>query len=57
MMVEWLGEAEIARHIENAVAAVVAEGAVRTYDLGGTASTTDVARSVAESLRFAHAMR
>jgi 3-isopropylmalate dehydrogenase len=57
MMVEWLGEREIARNIEAAVADVVARGAVRTYDLGGSASTMDVARSVAESLRFAHATR
>jgi len=57
MMVEWLGEREIARNIEAAVADVVAQGAVRTYDLGGSASTMDVARSVAESLRFAHATR
>jgi len=57
MMVEWLGEREIARNIEGAVADVVERGAVRTYDLGGSASTMDVARSVAESLRFAHAMR
>ena len=57
MMVEWLGEREIARNIEKAVAGVVERGAVRTYDLGGSASTMDVAQSVAESLRFAHAMR
>ena len=57
MMVEWLGELEIARNIERAVADVVERGAVRTYDLGGSASTTDVAQGVAESVRFAHAMR
>ena len=57
MMVEWLGEREIARNIEKAVAGVVERGAVRTYDLGGSASTMDVAQSVAESARFAHAMR
>jgi len=57
MMVEWLGEREIARNIEKAVADVVERGAVRTYDLGGSASTKDVAQSVAESLRFAHAVR
>ena len=57
MMVEWLGERDIARNIERAVAHVVERGAVRTYDLGGSASTMDVAQSVAESLRFAHATR
>ncbi|MDE3165314.1 MAG: isocitrate/isopropylmalate dehydrogenase family protein, partial [Acidobacteriota bacterium] len=43
MMTEWLGEREIARSIEEAVARVVEQGAVRTYDLGGNASTMDVA--------------
>jgi 3-isopropylmalate dehydrogenase len=57
MMVAWLGERDIASNIERAVARVVERGTVRTYDLGGSASTTDVARSVAESLRFVHAMR
>jgi len=57
MMVEWLGEREIAENIEKAVADVVQRSAVRTYDLGGNASTMDVARSVAESVRLAHATR
>jgi 3-isopropylmalate dehydrogenase len=57
MMVEWLGEREIASTIERAVAGVVERGAVRTYDLGGSASTMEVARSVAESVRCAHVMR
>ena len=55
MMAEWLGEREIARNIERAAADVVERGAVRTYDLGGSASTMVVAQSVAECLRFAHA--
>ena len=57
MMLEWLGELELARRIEVAVADVVEHGAVRTYDLGGNASTRDVALAVAESVRFAHAIR
>jgi 3-isopropylmalate dehydrogenase len=57
MMVEWLGEREIAGNIDRAVADVVQRGAVRTYDLGGNASTMDVARSVAEAVRLAHARR
>jgi len=57
MMVEWLGESEIARSIERAVAEVVERGAVRTYDLGGSASTMDVAHSVAECVYAAHFVR
>ena len=46
MMLEWLGEKDKAAEIEAAVAAVVAEGAVRTYDLGGSATTAEMAQAV-----------
>ena len=51
MMLEWLGETAKAREIEDAVSHVVADGKVRTYDMGGTASTPDMARAVAGALR------
>jgi 3-isopropylmalate dehydrogenase len=50
MMVDHLGEKELARSIEGAVAAVIAEGKVRTYDMGGDASTMDMAKAVAAKL-------
>lgn len=50
MMLDWLGEKEKASRLERAVAEVIREGKVRTYDLGGTSSTMDVARAVAERL-------
>jgi isocitrate/isopropylmalate dehydrogenase len=56
MMVEWLGEAHMAREIELAVAHVIEQGRVRTYDMGGAAGTTDVAHAVAEALSCAHAV-
>ncbi|HYW41224.1 MAG TPA: isocitrate/isopropylmalate dehydrogenase family protein [Bryobacteraceae bacterium] len=56
MMVEWLGEPEIARNIECAVAEVIARGTPRTYDMGGSAGTMEMARGVAEALREAPAM-
>ena len=56
MMVEWLGETEIARNIENAIAGLIECGKVRTYDMGGSAGTMDIARGVAESLRLAPAI-
>lgn len=55
LMLEWLGEGEIARHIETAVADVIEAAAVRTYDLGGTSRTTDIAQAIAASLCPAHA--
>lgn len=47
MMLEWLGEDEKAEVLENAIAAVIAEGNVRTYDMGGTSSTMEMAEAVA----------
>lgn len=51
MMLEWLGEKERAAQIEQAVAEVVALGEVRTYDMGGSASTPDMAQAVVHALR------
>jgi hypothetical protein len=41
MMVHWLGETAMAQKLEGAVAAVIAEGKVRTYT-GGSSSTLDM---------------
>jgi len=50
MMLDWLGEAEMAVRLETAVAAVIAEGAVRTYDMGGGNTTMEMAEAVAANL-------
>jgi 3-isopropylmalate dehydrogenase len=50
LMLEWLGEADKAAALEGAVAAVIADGKVRTYDMGGSSGTLDLARAVAERL-------
>jgi isocitrate/isopropylmalate dehydrogenase len=50
MMFDWLGEEEKSARLEKAVAEVIKEGKVRTYDLGGTSSTLDIAQAVAEKL-------
>ncbi len=47
MMLEYLGEKDKAAALENAVAAVIAEGRVRTYDMGGASSTLEMAEAVA----------
>ncbi len=47
MMLDWLGESEKAAAIETAVADVVREGKVRTYDMGGTNTTLELAEAVA----------
>jgi isocitrate/isopropylmalate dehydrogenase len=46
MMLEWLGEKDKAAEIEAAVALVVREGVTRTYDLGGRATTEQMAEAV-----------
>jgi tartrate dehydrogenase/decarboxylase/D-malate dehydrogenase len=46
MMLEHLEQAQAARSVEGAVAAVLAEGKVRTPDLGGGSSTLEVAEAV-----------
>jgi len=50
MMLEWLGESEKARRLEAAIAAVIKEGKVRTYDLGGNSTSLDIGRAVADKL-------
>ena len=50
MMLDWLGETDKATCIEGAVAAVIKEGNVRTYDMGGINSTFDMANAIAAKL-------
>jgi isocitrate dehydrogenase (NAD+) len=50
MMLDWLGETDKGAALEAAVAAVIAEGKVRTYDMGGTSTTLDMGRAIAGAL-------
>ncbi len=50
MMLDWLGETEMGDRVEKATAAVIAEGKVRTYDMGGSATTLDMGRAIADKL-------
>ena len=50
MMLDWLGESKKAIALEAAVAQVIQEGKVRTYDMGGTSTTMQMAQAVAEKL-------
>jgi isocitrate/isopropylmalate dehydrogenase len=50
MMLDWLGEKDKARALEEAVAEVIKEGKVRTYDMKGSSTTLDVGRAVAAKL-------
>jgi isocitrate/isopropylmalate dehydrogenase len=48
MMLEWLDETDKAERLERAVAEVIREGRVRTYDMGGTHGTMQMAEAIAE---------
>jgi len=50
MMLDWLGETAKGKALEDATAAVIAEGRVRTYDMGGSNKTLEVAQAIAEKL-------
>jgi len=47
LMLDWLGEKKHALSLDNAIACVIKEGNVTTYDLGGTSTTLQMAEEVA----------
>ena len=51
MMLDYLSEKVAAAKIENAVISVLAEGKVRTADLGGSASTDEMADAIAAKIK------
>lgn len=50
LMLDWLGEDEKAKALENAVAKVIQDGKVRTYDMGGTNSTLEMAKAIRDAI-------
>jgi len=50
MMLEFLGEVEASRRLEESVVAVLSDGIPLTADLGGSAKTHEVGNAVAERL-------
>jgi tartrate dehydrogenase/decarboxylase/D-malate dehydrogenase len=50
LMLEHLGEADASRELVTALERVLAEGRVRTPDLGGAATTADMTRAVVDAL-------
>ena len=50
MMLDWLDETDMAERLEAAIAAVIKEGKVRTYDMGGKNTTLEIAHAVAVRL-------
>ncbi len=50
LMLDWLGETGMAGRLENAIATVIKEGKVKTYDMGGSNTSLEVAEAVAKKL-------
>jgi len=50
MMLDYLGETAAGFRLEKAVKDVLAEGEIRTYDLGGNSSTTEVADAISDKI-------
>jgi isocitrate/isopropylmalate dehydrogenase len=50
MMLDWLGEKEKGAKLEQAVAQVIKEGKVKTYDMGGSNKTLEIAEAIAAKL-------
>ena len=53
MMLDYLGETEMADKIETAVADTIAEGRLQTYDMGGSTTTTEMAAAIARAAKEA----
>jgi len=51
LMLRYLGEGENADRLENGVAQVIAKGETVTYDLGGTATTSEMAKAIIKNLK------
>ncbi len=50
LMLDYLGETNRADMLDNAIAQVLQQGNVRTYDMGGSAGTLDIANAVADKI-------
>jgi isopropylmalate/isohomocitrate dehydrogenase-like protein len=51
MMLDYLGEKEAATKIEKAVLSVLKEGKVRTADLGGSSTTSEMSHAIASKIK------
>ncbi len=49
-MLEYLNEKEWAKRLENAIANIIKESHVKTYDMGGNSTTIEVAKEIVSFL-------
>jgi len=50
LMLKHIGEKDAADRLYNAIAEVIKEGKVKTFDLGGNSSTTEIAEAIAQKI-------
>jgi 3-isopropylmalate dehydrogenase len=48
LMLDWLGEKKLATNLEKAVSTVIKEGKIKTYDMGGSNTSLEVAKEIAK---------
>ncbi len=48
LMLDWLGEKQYATNLDKAIAHVIKEGKITTYDLGGSNTSLEMAESIAK---------
>ncbi len=51
MMLDWLGETKSAEKLQNAIAEVIKEGKVKTYDMGGNNTSLEVTKEIAKKIK------
>ena len=51
LMLDWLGEKEDADKLLKAIATVIKEGKVKTYDLGGNNTSLEVTKEIAKKYK------
>ncbi|MCL5019079.1 MAG: isocitrate/isopropylmalate family dehydrogenase, partial [Patescibacteria group bacterium] len=51
LMFNYLHEFKLAQNLEQAVASVIKEGKIRTYDMGGSNTTIEMAQEIAKELK------
>jgi 3-isopropylmalate dehydrogenase len=50
MMLDYLGEHDMAARLDAGIAATISKGDVLTYDMGGDASTLEMTREIIDSM-------
>ncbi|UCD13350.1 MAG: isocitrate/isopropylmalate dehydrogenase family protein [Thermoplasmatales archaeon] len=48
LMLDWLGERDCAANLERAISSVIKDGKIKTYDIGGTNTSLEMAEAIAK---------